>query len=93
MGKYSLVISAKAQAEIKYLYKLGERSIIRKLKTILLELMDHPTTGTAKVEPLRGNFAGCWSRRLNRKHRIIYEINDGTVTVAVITLRGHYSDS
>ena len=92
MGKYSLVISAKAQAEIKYLYKLGERSIIRKLETILQELMDHPTTGTGKVEPLRGNFAGCWSRRLNRKHRIVYEINDSTVSVFVISVQSHYGD-
>jgi toxin YoeB len=92
MGKYSLIISVKAKEEISCLYKLGDKSIIRKLDRILQELMDHPKTGTGKVEQLRGDLVGCWSRRLNKQHRIVYEIKDDIVTVLVLSVRGHYGD-
>jgi len=93
MGNYTLIISEDAQKEISYFYKLGDKAIIRKLEKILEELIDHPTKGTGKVEQLRGDLAGCWSRRLNKKHRIVYEVNENIVTVFVISASGHYGDS
>ena len=68
-------------------------AIQKKIKTIFKELSEHPTQGTGKVEALRGNLSGCWSRRLNRQHRIIYEIHQERVTVFVLAMRGHYGES
>ena len=93
MGNYTLIISKDAQKEITYFYKLGDKVIIRKLGKILEELIDHPTIGTGKVEQLRGDLAGCWLRRLNKKHRIVYEVNESIVTVFVVSASGHYGDS
>ncbi len=73
--------------------KVGDEVILKKIKRILFELSEHPKEGRGRVEQLRGNLSGCWSRRLNHQHRMVYEINDRTVTVLVLSLRGHYGDS
>lgn len=93
MGKYFVDITDNAKEDIRFWHKVGDKAALLKIKRILFELSVHPTEGTGKVESLRGNFAGCWSRRLNKQHRIVYEINDSTVTVLVLSLRGHYGDS
>ncbi len=93
MGRYFVDITDNAKEDSRFWHKVGDKAVLKKIKKLFFELSEHPTTGTGKPELLKGDLAGCWSRRLNRKHRIIYEINDGTVTVVVITLRGHYSDS
>ncbi|MGV3761373.1 Txe/YoeB family addiction module toxin [Parapedobacter sp.] len=43
-------------------------------------------------EPLKHQLSGSWSRRINREHRIVYEIyNDHTAVILEIqSLRGHY---
>ena len=56
------------------------------------ELIEHPEAGTGKVEKLKGDLQGYWSRRLNRHHRIVYEIIDETVTVHVISAKSQYGD-
>ncbi|WP_371135116.1 Txe/YoeB family addiction module toxin [Daejeonella sp.] len=37
---------------------------------------------------LKHNLSGLWSRRINREHRIVYEINDNTVFIH--SVKGHY---
>ena len=63
-----------------------------KLLKLEAELKEHPRSGTGKPEPLSGNRAGEWSRRITRKHRLIYEIHDTEVVVLVLTAYGHYDD-
>jgi toxin YoeB len=36
--------------------------------------MRDPFRGTGKPEPLAGNLAGWWSRRINREHRVVYRV-------------------
>lgn len=93
MGQYSVAISDEARQDLLHWKKVGDKSILRKIDRIFEELALHPETGIGKPEPLRGNLSGCWSRRLNKQHRIVYEISDSTVTVLVISARGHYGDS
>ena len=63
-----------------------------KLKKLEAELKEHPRTGTGKPEPLSGDRSGQWSRRITRKHRLVYEIHDMEVIVIVLTAYGHYDD-
>ena len=64
----------------------------KKLEKLLAELIEHPTTGTGKPEPLKGNRSGQWSRRISKKHRLIYEIREEIVTVLILSSYGHYND-
>lgn len=63
-----------------------------KAQTLIEELREHPRTGTGKPEQLSGDRAGQWSRRITKKHRLVYEIYDSEVVVVVITAYGHYGD-
>ncbi len=70
--------------------KSGKQTDIRKLENILEELKIHPTTGLGKPEPLKYELSGYWSRRLNKKDRIVYQILDVEVIVVVVSALGHY---
>ena len=78
-----------ALKDILYFKRLGDKSINRKIKALLEELAEHPETGTGKPEQLKGDLSGYWSRRINREHRIIYRMNEETVSI--LSLRGHYN--
>ena len=43
-----------------------------KLNRLIAECLRHPFEGTGKPEPLKGDFSGYWSRRIDREHRLVY---------------------
>lgn len=88
---YDIIFSPRAQADIAKL-KRDEPIAHKKVVKLVNELMDHPRTGTGNPEPLPGERAGQWSRRITQKHRLIYEIFDTEVHVDVISAYGHYED-
>ena len=63
---------------------------IKKLYRLIDELREHPRTGTGQVEQLKHFANETWSRRINREHRLVYEIHDEQVLVLVISSFGHY---
>ena len=62
--------------------------IIDRIKTLIHEIDREPFKGIGKPEPLKGNWAGYWSRRINQEHRLIYKISDTQILIA--KCRGHY---
>ena len=70
----------------------GQLKIINKIFGLIEELKEHPTTGTGQVERLRGNYSGYWSRRIDKGSRMIYRIDDDTIIVTIVSLKGHYGD-
>ena len=89
---YTLDITAQAKKDIAYLKKNGGKPVANKIGKLLQELIGHPRTGTGQVEQLRGNMQGKWSRRIDKKNRLVYSIDDEIVTVEVISAKGHYGD-
>jgi len=69
-----------------------EPKAFQKAQNLIAELREHPRTGTGKPEPLSGDRIGQWSRRITKKHRLVYEIRDTEVIVLVLTAYGHYDD-
>jgi toxin YoeB len=70
----------------------GQIIILTKITNLLEELTEHPYTGTGKPEPLTQDKKGQWSRRITQKHRLIYQVNETTITVSVLSAFGHYND-
>ena len=92
MGKYTLEISSKARKELQVHYSSGKQSVIKKIEQIFQELSTTPFEGTGNPEPLKYQLAGYWSRRINRKDRIIYKVLEDKVIVLIISAIGHYGD-
>ena len=91
MGKFRLEIDKHARQDFAKIYKSGQKATIKKLEKIILELAEHPYRGAGNPEPLRHDLAGYWSRRLNSKDRLIYEIiEEPDRKVVVISALGHY---
>ena len=90
--RYVLEISDTALDDIEKHKKAGDKSVLKKIDTLLKELMDHPTTGTGQPEMMKYDYFGTYSRRINKKHRLIYSIEAEIVTVHVLSMWGHYGD-
>lgn len=63
---YRIDFTKRAQEDIAYHKKSGNKSLLSKIAVLLAELTKHPFTGTGKPEPLKHNLSGMWSRRINR---------------------------
>lgn len=64
----------------------------KKFLKLLVELAEHPKMGTGHPEPLKGQPADRWSRRISKKHRLVYRVYETEVVVLVISAYGHYDD-
>jgi toxin YoeB len=91
MGKYQVIIKATAEKDLSKHKKSGDLASIKKIIKILNELIEHPYTCSGNPEPLKFELSGYWSRRINKKDRLIYEVQDDIVTVFVVSALGHYS--
>ena len=88
MSNYTLRFSEQAEEDIRLHKKSGNKSVINKIILLLEELAQHPFTGTGKPEVLKHSLNGCWSRRINREHRLVYEVTE--TVVFILSAKGHY---
>jgi len=88
--KYIVLLDNKAKKDIIEHEKSGNKAIVRKIENLLLELQNHPETGTGKPERLKFNKSGLWSRRISGEHRLIYAVEASIVRVIVVSAKGHY---
>lgn len=86
---YHLDFTEKACEDIAYhKKKSGNKAVQKKILALLEALIEHPFSGIGKPEQLKHELAGCWSRRINKEHRLVYEVNDKTVFI--LSAKGHY---
>lgn len=88
---YVVEFTDDAKEDVRRLQRTAP-SALKKLVKLVEELKEHPRTGTGQVEQLKHYEYETWSRRLNREHRLVYEIHDERVLVVVISSYGHYGD-
>ena len=69
---YKVIFNKEADNDIIQIIKSGDKKSLKKLNQILLELENHPTTGSGNPEQLKHELSGYWSRRINKKDRLIY---------------------
>jgi toxin YoeB len=72
--------------------KAGDKATLQKIEQLLNELREHPTTGTGQPEKLKYNLAGFYSRRINKKYRLVYLVEASVVRVLVVSAWSHYGD-
>lgn len=64
-----------------------------KINELIKEIRRTPFTGTGKPEPLRGEYAGWWSRRITAEHRLIYRVEGkkgDDQRLIIVQCRYHY---
>jgi toxin YoeB len=72
-----------------YLYwQKNDKQKLKRINELLKDISRHPFEGVAKPEPLKFNYAGFWSRRIDEEHRLIYRVVEDEVQIA--KCRFHY---
>ena len=73
----------------QFLYwQATDKAMVRKINGLIRECLRHPFAGTGKPEPLKGDLAGFWSRRIDREHRLVYRATATALEIA--QCRYHY---
>ena len=90
---YKFEMLPKAERHIEEHRHSGRKHLVAKVYSFIPELELHPRVGTGKPERLRHMLGGeFWSRRIDEKHRLVYEIKDDTLIVIAISAAGHYEN-
>lgn len=82
-------LSFQVRGWAQYLYwQQTDRAMLQRINRLIEECLRRPFEGTGKPEPLRGDLAGYWSRRIDREHRLVYRVT--AQTVVIVQCRYHY---
>lgn len=65
-----------------------DRKKALRIVKLLKETQRTPFEGTGKPEALKHDLAGCWSRRIDDTHRLVYEVLEDKIRI--LACRYHY---
>jgi len=65
-----------------------DKKMLKRINTLIRDIKRTPFEGLGEPEPLRHNWSGYWSRRINREHRLVYKVKNETIFIA--QCRYHY---
>lgn len=66
-----------------------DKKTLKRINQLLKNVDRNQYEGIVKPEPLKGDFSGWWSRRIDNCDRLIYRIRDNTIEV--LACKGHYN--
>ena len=92
MGKYIVQLSKRALKDLKAIKKSGRKLDMEKVQNLLIELEEHPRTGTGSPEQLKYYDGEVWSIEVNKKDRFVYDIFEEEISVMLVQSLGHYND-
>jgi len=72
-----------------YIYwQTQDKKTLKRINKLINATTKNPFEGIGKVEPLRENLSGFWSRRIDDTNRLVYAVDDNFITI--ISCRYHY---
>jgi toxin YoeB len=72
-------------------WQTQDKKTIKRIDQLIHDSMRNGYNGIGKPEPLKGEFSGFWSRRIDDVNRFVYRLaEDGSIEV--LSCRGHYDD-
>jgi toxin YoeB len=72
-----------------YLYwQKNDKRMAKRINALIKDILRNPFDGIGKPEPLKHQWAGFWSRRIDEEHRLVYAVREGSLIIA--QCRYHY---
>ena len=66
----------------------NDRRLLKRINNLIRDALRNPFLGMGKPEPLKSDFSGYWSRRINSEHRLVYGVSEDEIVI--LTCRYHY---
>ncbi len=70
------------------LWQQTDKNILKRINQLIKDIQRNPFDGIGKPKPLKHQYSGFWSRRINDEHRLVYTLIDGEIVI--IQCRYHY---
>jgi toxin YoeB len=83
-----VILTPEAAADLDYWQDIDNKAIQAKISSLVAAIRQNPFKGLGKPEPLKNDLSGKWSRRIDKKHRLMYAVRDNTLYI--YSLRDHY---
>ena len=84
---YSIVYTKRAANDVP---KLKAAKLDGKAKALIDLLRESPYQSPPAWEKLQGDLLGAYSRRINIKHRLVYQVFEAEKVVKIISMWTHY---
>ena len=87
-----LIFSDHAWEDYLWWQAPGNEKGLERVNDLIKATRRLPFTGLGKPEPLKGDLAGWWSRRITKEHRLVYRVSGKAEAQAleIAQLRYHY---
>ncbi len=72
-------------------WQVQDKKLLKKINVLLRDIERNSFKGIGKPEPLKNQFSGYWSRRINETHRLVYRVHSGDI-IEIYQCKGHYND-
>ena len=89
---YNILLTDQAKQDYRKLKSTHNAAYIQRIERMIHQLKESPTVGIGHPEPLKHELSGYWSRRIDRPNRLVYRIDEDSMTIIVQSLIGHYDD-
>ena len=86
---YTIHYSGQAQKDAR---KLAQSNLKKQAKELIDILKKEPFQSPPRYESLSGNLKGCYSRRINIQHRLVYEVFEENKQVLILRMWTHYGE-
>lgn len=84
-----MILSWAEKAWDDYLYwQATDKKRLKRINALIKDVERQPFDDLGNPEPLRHNWTGYWSRRIDREHRLVYKITKKTIVI--VQCRYHY---
>jgi toxin YoeB len=65
-----------------------DRNKALRIVNLIKDVQRDPFHGIGKPEPLKHELKGCWSRRIDQEHRLVYKVTQDKI--GILSCRYHY---
>ena len=71
-------------------WQTEDKKMLKKINELIKDIQRTPFTGIGKPEPLKFDLTGLWSRRIDREHRLVYQVIGDELLI--YSCRYHYDN-
>jgi len=67
-----------------------DKQMLKKINNLIKDIQKNPYEGIGKPEPLKYDLSGYWSRRIDREHRLVYQVDKNEIRI--YSCKYHYDN-